>query len=199
MKEIKITATIRHEAEENFFSYGSALYMCGYDLGPDHRIGYEFEVPDNELGISTVARALGYGMSLYKPTSNAAKELGASINSEGKMDCTYPNLFMSPDTCYYKEVWGGVRAAFDSSIPIWNGNDEPLWTTDVYRLRTNLENGGAMVESYSSSASITTEKRGNRWILTLNLPIVSHDEKVGAYYQERFHDAYQWYQHQVSR
>ncbi len=162
---------------------------------------WEFKVPDDKLGIKAVAAALGYGMpNVSSSDSEEAKEAytdwGMKKNRNGFIFFNEPVVLLADQTAGYREIWGGVAEASEGYLTV----DEDLgWYTDVYMLRTNLPDGGILVQSSSSAAYIIAEKNGTIWTLTLTMPVLADGTPVGSSYQSMFRGAFNWYHRQLKK
>lgn len=178
-----------------------------FDLNEVRVKSWSFQVPDSALGIQTVAKALGNGMAdLVSCSRTCAEECKAHgavwrRDSEGArvVEFEEPTLAISPDTCGWRAVWGGMKQAYAGYTSTEEDPDEMEWSVDFYDLHPGMKDGGCIVQSSSSSAAIKAEKKGSVWTITLTLPILESGQKVGYGYESVYLWAYHWHCRQVKR
>lgn len=173
---------------------------------------WSFEVPDTKDGVMTVARALGHGMADLSPMyddddlrialndaygirlKKVQHHEGDQASYEQTMICKKPVLIISPDTIGYRCVWGSVLETYGASASTdpeeAEGED---WSVDFYELHPGMKDGGCLVQSGSSSATVMAEKSGDTWTVTLTLPMLDSGKIIGRSYESAFRGAYKWY------
>lgn len=173
---------------------------------------WSFQVPDDKMGVETVARALGNGMADITIRSSeeclvACREHGVTPKTvkrrEGKnsyvtdvLFCKTPVLILAPNSAGCRMVWGGAVDTLSGSVY----TDRELgWEVDFYDLRPGLKDGGCFVQSSSSSAVIIAEKEGSVWTITLTMPLLPDGQKVGTSYESHFRGAYNRYKRQLQK
>lgn len=160
-----------------------------------------FKVPDTDLGVMAVARALGFGMSAISSDDQDAErygEFGITFRENGKPKFSEPVLMMSSETMAYREIAGGLRTYPDRTLVTYDDWDEEtgcgdVWTLDAFRLHPGMADGWALVQSASSCATVKAEKRGGMWTVTLTMPILPNGRKTGYGYKACFDSAKVWY------
>lgn len=157
---------------------------------------WSFQVPDNRLGIKAVAAALGNGMPNIPEgnVSSVYRELGLFRDKAGFAHFRQPVILCSRDTIGFRAIWGGVRNSYYKEF-----EGEDGCNIVACRLRTNLLDGGILVQSSSSAAYITAEKRGYTWTLTLNMPMAKDGTLYGHKYRSAFRGAQRWYNRERQR
>lgn len=171
------------------------------DLADLKKVKTMFKVPDAELGVMAVARALGFGMSEVSASDQDAaryEEFGISFRKNGRPKYSQPVLLMSSETMAYREIAGGLRAAADRTLVTYDDwNDElgcgDVWTLDAFRLQPGMDDGWALVQSASSCATVKAEKHGKVWTITLTMPVLPNGKKTGYGYKAVFDSAKAWY------
>lgn len=161
---------------------------------------WSFQVPDDELGVQTVAKAVGYGMANVDSCCDEFLEVCRKYGMIRKVkdgvefvEFTKPVFMASLDTRGWRVVWGGVKCNHDCLVYNDDVPDPSDCLTDFYDLRPKMEDGGCLVQSSSSSAVIKAEKKASIWTITLTLPILEDGRKVGRGYESCFRSAYNQY------
>lgn len=183
-----------------------AVKTKGYKLADLRVKSWSFEVPDSKTGVMAVAKALGHGMADLSPAlgnqeahDELQKNYGIKLKkvkrhseftSYGQgMTCEEPVLAISPDTLGYRCVWGGVLEAYDPTAEL---SSDGL-SMHFYKLHPGMKDGGCLVQSASSSATILARKSGGIWTVTLIMPMLGNGRTVGKSYDSAFRGAYKWY------
>ncbi len=158
-----------------------------------------YQVTDGKLGLQAVAKSLGHGcpsgIDERSFRYDTYKELGFVSCKHGNTKFSKPVLALSQQTAGYRVAWGGVCDAYLEELEVddWDEEDVTDWTHDVYLLRTNLADGGVLIQSSSSGAIIRAEKKGHTWTLSLQMPVDADGVVRGRGYEAMFRAGYNYY------
>lgn len=161
-----------------------------------------YEVPDTEVGLQAVAMSCGYGMLSCADAHEAHLEehpkLKLTITQKGKVRFGEPVIVLSPRMSGYCGVWGGVDNSHIYDVEIDPLEEDDVIVRDglyydVYLLRTNLWDGGILIQSSSSGAFIWAEKKGHVWVVSLQLPIAEDGRICGRGYESAFRGGFYYY------
>lgn len=159
-----------------------------------------FKVSDNDLGVQTVAMACGHGVPSSIDDRNYnfccyVDEFGFKSVKNGQVKFTKPVLALSWQTAGYRQLWGGVEDTFVCNLDVDDQEDEMCtdWYHAIFVLRTNLQDGGILIQSSSSAAFVVAEKKGHEWTLTLCQPVTEDGRISGRGYESMFRAGYNYY------
>lgn len=212
-----LSERLKHDANGYYYGVndpGDTVWTRdGYfDLSDLKTKSWSFQVPDDKMGVETVARALGNGMAGITTRSPkeclvVCREHGITPKTvkhrEGKKSyatdvlfCKTPVLVLSHNSNGCRMVWGEVPYTFSGPDYFTLKHD---WWLDFYNLRPGLKDGGCFVQSSSSSAVIMAEKEDSVWTITLTMPLLPDGQKVGTSYESHFRGAYNWHKRQLQK
>ena len=166
-----------------------------------------FRVADTEAGIMAVAKALNFGWSDLRRTDDEAEKYagyGITFKEYGrKAKHSQPIIVIANETMGYREISDDLRPdCYKDTITTYDDWDPDsqcggTWTVDIYRLRPGLADGWIIIQSSSSCATVTAEKYGSSWLITLKMPLLDNGKTTGHSYEAHFASAKAWYQEQL--
>ncbi|MDE7407474.1 MAG: hypothetical protein K2M76_03550, partial [Muribaculaceae bacterium] len=172
---------------------------------------WSFEVPDTKTGVMTVVKAFRHGKTELSPLLGNTELLDtlqeaygfslkevpcygfAPVAHEWLASCQDPVLIISPQAPNYYCLWGGVLDTYNASICVDPDESEDDWSADFYQFHKGMKDGGCLMQSATSSATIMAKKHINRWTITLTMPTLDNGNSVGKDYEAIFRFAYNGY------
>lgn len=213
MKKLKkLKHEIRPEDQILYIQNASDLFECNvpveyvtsksgeYPLGAVEVWTWQFQVTNDWNSLKAVAHALGHGMSELSPMDDDARfysQYGLHFpHHNNRPNYSKPCLFISESTIGYRAIWGLTTDAFQQHL---HTNAALGWSIDVYQLSPDLPDGGFLIQSASSAATLMAEKTIDRWTITCSAPVQpDSDQIIGKGYFHAFQSAYQWYHWRTS-
>lgn len=186
------------DSRDNLETFGASIETINVNHTP-RRVdqcnlkGWEFTVPDTEIGLRAVAGALGYGMCSPKDSDDCAtlyKKWGIYRNKQGFTFFNQPVILLS--TKYQpgrRAAWGGVCEVRTTVRPSQDLN----WEYAVYDLKPGLPDGGILIQSGGNAAIIKAEKRGDYWTIDFTTPINEEGNVIAMRFEACFRHGFNWY------